>query len=195
LLEFFGDQALADGLLKLLHAQTEALKDQPFVGIAADEGVADEGIGDQQADAVGALRVGDADPQAIGLIGQGFIENKLVQDLLRVEGPQGLGNRTRLLDASELLLDLENGDGLAAYFGDDVGRGNGSGVLAGHQIEQHAHSDHADKDTQQDAHSQLVSLTQRVPHVTSLSPGELADLAGKPAAAPGSARRAQVKKV
>src|SRR5260370_908142 len=95
-----------------------------FVGMDryAAEGVAIISGGEKLADAVGALLVGNANPQALGFVFHFLLKDELVENLARVQGFQLLGNLIALLNFRELLADFGGADGFAADFRVNVAR-------------------------------------------------------------------------
>src|SRR5713226_9020374 len=93
--------------------------------------------GNQLPDAVRALFIGHANPQALGFQFEFALKNELAQDLLRVEWLE----RSRKLPAAfnllQLLADVENADRLVADLRERI-RSRTTGIALRHQVEKHA---------------------------------------------------------
>src|SRR5208282_156799 len=151
LAELFLHEAGAHEILKDGHGHLEALLDFPGVGIHADESIAVESGGHVHADAVGAFLFTYGDAHAFGFVFHFLLEDELIQDLARIEGFDLLGNVVVTANIVELLVHFGEGDGLIAHAGHDVrGSFRGIGALR-HEIEEHAHGEHANDDAEEDS--------------------------------------------
>ena len=120
LAEFFFKQALTDQLFEHRHGQLEARLDFSRIAVHADKRAAIECRRNELANAVGALLIGHGNSEALGFVFDLFFENELLQDLLGVQGLEGLHVRIPLLELTELLAHVLHADRLIPDLGDGI---------------------------------------------------------------------------
>ena len=161
---------------------------QLFVRLAPDERIAVKRVGNQQANAVGALLIGDANTQSRRLEVQRLVENQLIQYLLRVQRPAELAGWRRCAGCaptavwtSRMVIGWPPTSATTSALGAGVVNWPGTRYSS-----MPTPSIPTTRPSRMRTPS-LSLLTQRVPHVTCTSPCRLPDL-GPPDA------RAQVRK-
>src|SRR2546430_11395693 len=85
-------------LFRSRHGQLEARLDFGRIAVHADKRAAIECRRNELANAVGALLIGHGNSEALGFVFDLFFENELLQDLLGVEGLDGLHVGIQLLE-------------------------------------------------------------------------------------------------
>ncbi len=151
--EFFGDHAFAEGLFKFRDGHACARLYLADVLVLQPDAIR-ERQGQNLLDAVTFLVGRDLHRKALGLILHGALEDHLVEDFAGVEAAHHLGNGLAPAHLIELLLHVDDTDGLPA----DDGRGVRTAGVAGRTAEESRDQsdDHADADEDQnDRHGNL----------------------------------------
>ena len=116
----------------------EARLDFGRIAVHADKRAAIECRRNELANAVGALLIGHGNSEALGFVFDLFFENELLQDLLGVEGLDGLHVGIPLLELTELLAHVLHADRLIPDLGDGVGGDLTADRRLRNEVKQHA---------------------------------------------------------
>ena len=152
LLELLLQQRIFHFRFKLRDAHLKARLDFRGVPVHADKGVAGKRRGHELLQQVGVLFVRDAQAHAVGFERQHLFIDQLVERLLRIGRQEGGRNLAAAGSLAQLVLDIDDGDGLVSHLGDGVRPGQIVGALR-HEVQQHADPQKPDDDSEHDPHA------------------------------------------
>ena len=97
-------------------------------------------------------------PSCLASMRQFFLENELIQNLLRIQRFQSRRDRAGALNARQLGANIRHANGLIVHGRNHISGSDSIGALSRHQIKQHAHAEQSDDDAEHDSHAQLFLM-------------------------------------